>query len=166
MPQANTFNVSMPEQIMNSYNTMNPTKCSQTFERLNCSTILKPKPTPNLRTSPLFRKPLPPRTSSTRETPETPRTTAPSRTSSSPRTPPGFPPAPMPPSQPTDDDPKGVTKDEFKQLMSEHFKLMNLDTASIITNALKPIERAFDEADRMLDKHLAKQKNLDQTPCH
>ena len=88
-----------------------------------------------------------------------PRTTSPSRTSSSPRTPPGFPPTPVPPSQPTDDDPKGVTKDEFKQLMSEHFKLMNLDTASIITNALKPIERAFDEADRMLDKHLAKQKN-------
>ena len=83
-PKANTFKVSMPEQIMNSYNTMNPTKCSQTIERLNCSTILKPKPTPNLRTSPLFRKPLPPRTSPTRGTLGTPRITAPSRTSSSP----------------------------------------------------------------------------------
>ena len=123
MPQANTFKVSMPEQIMNSYNTMNPTECSQTIERLNCSTILKPKPTPNLRTSPLFGKPLPPRTSPTQGTPGTQRTTAPSRTSSSTRTspptrasPPGFPPATLPPSQPTDDDPKCVTKEEFKQL--------------------------------------------------
>ena len=72
----------------------------------------------------------------------------------------------MPPSQPSDDDPKGVTKDEFKQLLSEHFRLMNLDTASIIKNALKPIEETFDAADRMLDNHLAKQKNRDQAPCH
>jgi hypothetical protein len=113
MPKANTFKVSMQDQIMNSYNNMNPTKSSQTIERLNCFTILKPKPTPDLRTSPLFRKPLPPRTSHTQGTP---RTTAPSRTSSSPKTPPpartspkGFPPAPVPPSQPTDDNPKGVT---------------------------------------------------------
>jgi hypothetical protein len=43
---------------------------------------------------------------------------------------------------------------------------MNLDTASIIKIPLKPIEETFDAADRMLDNHLAKQKNHDQAPCH
>ena len=67
----------------------------------------------------------------------------------------------MSPGQPINDEKKGVTKEEFKQLLSEHFERMNLDTTTIIKDALKPIEATFDEADRMLDKHLAKQKIRD-----
>ena len=71
----------------------------------------------------------------------------------------------MSPGQPIDDEKKGVTKEEFKQLLSEHFRLMNLDTVSIAKDALKPIEEIFDEADIMLDNHLAKQKT-NHDPCH
>ena len=62
----------------------------------------------------------------------------------------------MPSSQSINDDP-GVTKEEFKQPVSAHFKRMNVDTTSVINDALKPIEAPFDEAGRMLDKHLATQ---------
>ena len=57
----------------------------------------------------------------------------------------------MSPGQPIDDEQKGVTNEEFKQLLSKHFKRMKLDTTTIIKDALNPIEATFDEAERMLD---------------
>jgi hypothetical protein len=154
MPEATTLKVSKPKQPMNTFITRN----FQNIEGFNSSTILRPRPPsltapPPPRTyPPPARTPNPLKTSSNQRTPSSPRTPSP------PRTPPGFPLASVSLGQPIDDEQKGVTEEEFKQLLSEHFESINLDTATIIKDALKPIEAAFDEADRMLDKHLAKQK--------
>jgi hypothetical protein len=111
-------------------------------------TILSPKPRPT--TNP--RTPSSPATSSPPRAPPPRRTTPTRRT-----TPPGFP-------EPIDDDleEECVSKEEFKQMLTEHFRRINLDTAAAFKEAFKPLEATFDEADRKLD-NLA--KSYAQAPC-
>ena len=47
-----------------------------------------------------------------------------------------------------DDAPKGITKEEFKELLNKHFKGINLDTTAVIKEAMQPIEAIFDEANK------------------
>ena len=49
------------------------------------------------------------------------------------------------------DEPKGITKEEFKELLTNHFKEINLDTAAVIKEAMKPIDNIFDEVEKKLD---------------
>ena len=141
-PQANTFNVSMPGQAVFPKSVQNIDACDK------FPPILSPRlrPTTNLRT------PSSPATSSP------PRTPPPTRTTPTRRTPPpGFP-------EHIDNDieEECVSKEEFKQILAEHFRRINLDTAAAFKEAFKPLEANFDEADRKLD-NLA--KSYSQAPC-
>ena len=118
MPQATTFKVSKPKQPMNTFNTMK----FQNIEKINSSTILRPRP-PSLTAPP---------SPSPRTDPPPAGTPTLLKTPPPPRTPTGFPLATVSPGPPIDDEKTGVTKEEFKQLLSEHFERMNLDTTTII----------------------------------
>ena len=136
-PQANTFNVSMPGQAVFPKSLQNSDDCYE------FTPILRPRPTPTTN----HRTPSPPATSSP------PRTPPPRRSS-----PPAFP-------EDVDDDleEKCVSKEEFKQMLAEHIRRINLDTAAAFHEAFKPLEANFDEADRKVD-NLA--KSYSQAPCH
>ena len=56
-----------------------------------------------------------------------------------------------------------VSKEEFKQMLTEHFRRIDLDTVAAIQEAFKPLEANLDEADRKLD-NLA--KSYTQAPSH
>ena len=137
-PQANTFNVSMPGQAVFPKSLQNFDVCYESIP------ILSPRPTTNPRT---------PATSSPPRTPS-PRRTPPTRRSQ----PPGFP-------EHVDDEleEECISKEEFKQMLAEHFRQINLDTAAAFQEAFKPLEANFDEAERKLD-NLA--KSYSQAPCH
>ena len=76
-----------------------------------------------------------------------------SRTSSSKRTPSPVR-TPTPPgfcNLQLNDEPKGITKEEFKELLTNRFKEINLDAAAVIKEAMKPIDNIFDEVEKKLD---------------
>ena len=50
-----------------------------------------------------------------------------------------------------DGDPKGITKEEFKELLANYYKEINLDATAVTKEVIKPIEAIFDEAEKKLD---------------
>ena len=81
-------------------------------------------------------------------TPSTPKNSFPAKNTSNSRTPPGF-----PEHVALNEDLKEESEitEEFTQMIIEHFRNINLDTAATFDEAFKSVEANLDETDRKLD---------------